>query len=189
MNKVKKKILIVDDNDIVRETYAQVLVQKGFEVLQAADGLEGLDMATKLIPDLILTGIIMPRMDGFMLIKSLRENISTSSIPVAIISHLGREEDRRKATELGIKHFFVQGQVTPLNVAVKLEEILDSSSYYKMPFQLTSEEIKNLGDELGVPDLLCPECQTKLELRMRVNEGSLESDFYCPNCKKLLQIK
>ena len=102
------KILIVDDADVIRETYAQIFKQKKAQVISAKDGVEGLDLATKEMPDVIMTGIIMPRMDGFQLIKALKENVQTSEIPIAILSHLGREDDRKKAEELGIVNFIVQ---------------------------------------------------------------------------------
>ena len=128
----KPKILIVDDNDVIRETYVQVFKQKGFEVLSAVDGIEGADLATKEIPDVILTGIIMPRMDGFQLIRTLRENVQTREIPIAILSHLGREEDRKKAQELGINEFIVQGSASANEIVEKIRSLVKDGGEFQI---------------------------------------------------------
>ncbi|MBX4191817.1 MAG: response regulator [Candidatus Doudnabacteria bacterium] len=62
---MKKRILVVDDDAVQKDLYSDVFKDKGYEVIPAADGLEGLEVALKEKPDLIFTGIIMPRMDGF----------------------------------------------------------------------------------------------------------------------------
>ena len=106
------KILIIDDDDTIRESYALKFRQEKFEVISAKDGVEGLDLAHKEKPDIIFTGIIMPRMTGFELMGALSKEVSTSEIPVVISSHLGRKEDDQRAKELGAKDFIIHGEVT-----------------------------------------------------------------------------
>lgn len=86
-----KKILLVDDDEMIRGIYSEVFRNNGFEVEEARDGLEGLEKARSIIPDIIFTGIIMPKMEGFDLMEALKKNVATSQIPVFISSHLGRE--------------------------------------------------------------------------------------------------
>src|SRR3989344_7918655 len=104
-----QKILVVDDDFQSREVYLELFRSKGYEVIPADDGLEGLELALKSRPDLVFTGIIMPRMDGFEFIRNLRVNITTAKVPVIMFSHLGREEDRQKAKSLAGVEFMVKG--------------------------------------------------------------------------------
>src|SRR3989344_3372281 len=102
-----KKILVVDDDFEQRDLYASLFRQNGFDVVEANDGLAGLDLALKEKPDLIFTGIIMPKIDGFELIKNVRNNVVTALTPVVVFSHLGREEDRLKALSLAHTDFVI----------------------------------------------------------------------------------
>ena len=124
---MKQKILVVDDDAVQRDLYVEVFKEKGYEVISASDGLEGLETALKAMPELIFTGIIMPRMDGFEFIRNLRGNIVTAQIPVIMFSHLGREEDREKAKKLDNVTFMVKGFATPAEIVAKVAELLDQS--------------------------------------------------------------
>ena len=119
-----KKILVVDDDFIQLDLYVDLFKDKGYEVLSAIDGLEGLEKALKANPDLVFTGIIMPRMDGFALVRNLRSNIQTAKIPVIMFSHLGREEDREKAKQMEGVEFMVKGFDSPADIAKKVDKIL-----------------------------------------------------------------
>lgn len=128
MNQVYK-ILLVDDDEDTRSLYAEVFRNAGFEVREAKDGLEGLDLASKDRPDVIFTGIIMPRMDGFALTEALRANVTTSSIPVAFSSHLGRQEDQQRAREMGVSDFIVRDMVTPNEVVIRIRSLISRTEY------------------------------------------------------------
>jgi len=184
-DKKKPKILIVDDNDVIRETYVQVFKQKGFDVLSAIDGVEGVDFATKEIPDVILTGIVMPRMDGFQLIKTLQENVQTKNIPVAILSHLGREEDRKKAQELGINEFIVQGSSSINEIVEKIKSLMkkDGESF-RLSFDPYAWDAPRLATTLQSKSFNCPSCQQKmiLEVSPRAEGGGFNAILKCPKC-------
>jgi CheY-like chemotaxis protein len=185
MNDQKKlRILIVDDDDIVRETYLQVFTQHGFETTGAKDGVEGIDLATKESFDVIMTGIIMPRMDGFQLIAALRENVDTKDVPVAIISHLGREEDRQKAKEMGIDHFIVQGSMTPREVVDKLKSLVSSGSSFQLGIDYFAWDAPMLGKKIETPGFECPNCMNKmiLELTPKAEGKGFDAFFKCPKC-------
>lgn len=178
------KILIVDDDDIVRETYTQVFKQRGFEAISAKDGVEGIDLATKEKFDVILTGIIMPRMDGFQLISALRENIDTKDIPVAIISHLGREEDRQRAKEMGIENFIVQGSMTPREVADKMKSLVVSGNTFQLGLDYFGWDAPALAQKMEVPGFECPGCRNKmiLELAPKAEGNGFDAFLKCPKC-------
>lgn len=185
----KTKLLIVDDNDVIRETYTQVFKQKNFEVIDAIDGLDGADKALKEMPDVILTGIIMPRMDGFQLIQTLRENTQTREIPIAILSHLGREEDRQKALQMGITEFIVQGSATANEIVDKIRSMTKTVTAYKLNFDAFAWDAPRLAENLPGKNLNCPNCQEKviLEIRPKADEAGFDAFLKCPKCDYILR--
>ena len=83
-----KKILIVEDTDDTRVYMESVLELEGFDVVSARDGLEGLEQATSELPDLIITDISMPHLDGFQMIQEIRARPDQKHVPIlAITSH------------------------------------------------------------------------------------------------------
>jgi CheY-like chemotaxis protein len=124
---MSKKLLVVDDDLTQRDFYVEFFRQKGYEVTPANDGLEGLDIALQLKPDLVFTGIIMPRMDGFEFIHNLRNNAITAQTPVIMFSHLGREEDREKAKKLANVIFMVKGMDGPKVILEHVEKLTNKA--------------------------------------------------------------
>jgi DNA-binding response OmpR family regulator len=185
MENKKIKILIVDDDEIVRGTYADIFRQEGFEVNEAVDGLEGLDKATKEIPDIIFSGIIMPRMDGFSFKESLAKNVNTTNIPVMMLSHMGREEDRKKAMELGIKDFIVQGMITPRQVLEKINNIFGSGKY-RIKFNVSEMDASKLAKDFYFGDKFeCSNCAGEMVLDLEVSsveKKEFKAKFVCPKC-------
>lgn len=182
------KILIIDDSNDLREIYAEIFKASGFEVEEATDGVEGLDKALKIRPDVILTGIIMPRMDGFSMKEMLAKNVATSSIPVFISSHRGREEDRKRAEELGCQGFFVQGLDTPKEVVEKVKAI-SSGDEYKLRIYENEPDALRIAGKLGLKEKLqCQKCGTALIISLRPFNSASENNFYasfvCPKCGK-----
>jgi CheY-like chemotaxis protein len=88
---VKKQILVVDDNPDSREMLSFILTGKGFSVITAEDGLEALEVVKEVQPDLILTDIHMPNIDGIELTKQLREQFKSTSLPIVILTAFGSE--------------------------------------------------------------------------------------------------
>jgi len=81
-----KKILIVDDEDSFRKSLAGQLKLKGWAVAEAADGLEGIDMAARHKPDVILSDVHMDNMNGFMMVEELQQYPATATIPVILMT-------------------------------------------------------------------------------------------------------
>ncbi|MEK9181056.1 MAG: response regulator [Patescibacteria group bacterium] len=123
------QILIVDDDDLLRGVLVDVFKTAKFEVMEAMDGLEGLNIATAHKPDVVITGIMMPSMTGFEFFEALKKNMETVSIPVLIFSHLGREEDRQQALKLGAKAFLVKGMISPKQTVDLVLNLLNSKVY------------------------------------------------------------
>lgn len=99
------KILIADDDLFFRNFYSTKLKENGFEVDTAADGGETLEKIKIFKPDLLLLDIIMPNMDGFSVLKSLKEDSSINTLPIIVFSTLGQEDDIKKAVDYGVKEY------------------------------------------------------------------------------------
>jgi len=82
-----KKILVVDDEESFRKAMAAQQKLKGFVVIEAADGLAGVELATKYKPDVILSDVQMDNMNGFMMVEQLQEDPKTASIPVILMTN------------------------------------------------------------------------------------------------------
>jgi len=183
----KIKILIVDDDDPIRNLYAEVFKRNGFEVTEAVDGVDALDKATKNPFDVIFTGIIMPRMDGFALFEALKKNIATSGIPVAISSHMGREEDQKKAYELGAKDFITRDMNTPNEAVERIKAILKLEEY-KIKFYVDELDAVKLQQDMHfIANFQCAACggEAILSLRLKNVKGhEFTAKFICAKCGK-----
>ena len=85
-NKIKRKILVVEDSSTIRKVISITLSQKGYEIIEAGDGLEALSRLNEAKPDLILLDIILPKMDGYQILSIIRENPEFKNIPVIMLT-------------------------------------------------------------------------------------------------------
>ena len=98
-------ILIIEDDIFFQKFYARKLIEKGFEVDTADDGEQGLALAKKIKPDIILLDIIMPKKDGFEVLENLSQEKDLKSVPVLVFSTLSQNDDVEKAKKLGARDF------------------------------------------------------------------------------------
>ena len=106
------KILVVDDEPNVREMLSEVLTRAGYKVITAGDGREALPLTLSEKPDLILSDIRMPKLDGLTLCKALRVNPETKSIPIIMLTTYNTSEHMEAAMAAGADDFLPK----PLNV-------------------------------------------------------------------------
>ena len=99
------KIVIIDDDAMVREMIALALAQEGLETLQASDGREGIELALSTLPDLILCDVQMPNLDGYATLARLRQNPSTATIPLIFLTGLADRSNMRQGMDLGADDF------------------------------------------------------------------------------------
>ncbi len=104
----KTKILIIEDNNDIRESTAEILELADFEVLQAKNGKIGVEMATKSLPDLILCDIMMPELDGYGVLFLLNKNPQTSAIPFIFLTAKAERLDMRKGMEMGADDYLTK---------------------------------------------------------------------------------
>ncbi|OGK16086.1 hypothetical protein A2774_01805 [Candidatus Roizmanbacteria bacterium RIFCSPHIGHO2_01_FULL_39_12c] len=95
------KLILVEDDVFFRKFYVEKLKEKGFEIEEADDGEQGLEKIRSFKPDLVLLDIIMPKKDGFEVLKDMQADSSLKDIPVLVFSTLGQETDVAKAKKLG----------------------------------------------------------------------------------------
>ncbi len=119
-----KKILLVEDEEMLANMYQVKFQNDGFQLIKAGNGEEGLTLAEKEKPDMILLDVIMPKMDGFTVLKRLKENPATKDIPVLLLTNLGQDEDVKKGNELGAVGYLVKANITPSEVVAKVKETM-----------------------------------------------------------------
>ncbi|MBI3004894.1 MAG: response regulator [Ignavibacteriales bacterium] len=81
-----RKVLVVDDDDAFRVAIVRVLQEEGFTIVEATDGADGLEKATRQNPDLIVSDVFMPNMNGFMMVEELQKDKRTSGIPIIMMT-------------------------------------------------------------------------------------------------------
>ena len=96
-----KKILVIDDEEWLREMIQLALRQKGFEITEAENGVVGIELARKILPDLILCDVNMEKMDGYLTLSSLRNEPTTAAIPFILMTGLADNAGMRHGMELG----------------------------------------------------------------------------------------
>jgi len=119
-----EKILVVDDEAPVREIYNKEFTGSGFKVCLAADGEEGLLMAGKETPDLILLDVMMPKMSGIDVLKALKKNELTKKIPVLLLTNLGEEQIIKEGFGLGADGYLLKVSYTPAQVVEECRKFL-----------------------------------------------------------------
>jgi CheY-like chemotaxis protein len=122
-----KRILIVEDNELNRDALSRRLVSRGFEVLMAEDGRQGLALARSDRPDLILMDLGLPEIDGWECVRRLRADGLTSSIPIVALTAHAMTGEREKALEAGCDEF----DTKPINfrgLLEKMARLLDGTS-------------------------------------------------------------
>ena len=118
------KILLVEDDDFLRELIVKKLNQENYEVSEAVDGEEAVKKVKEIVPDLVLLDLILPGMDGFKVLSQIKEDSALTHIPVIILSNLGQREDVEKALKLGAADYMIKAHFTPNEIIKKIKIFL-----------------------------------------------------------------
>ena len=119
-----KKILFIEDESALQITFGNMLTKQGYEMIKAMDGRTGLDLAKEKKPDLILLDLILPKMDGFGVLKGLKEDEETKDIPVIILTNLENTGDVQRALEIGAMTYLTKANYTLTEILKKIEKVL-----------------------------------------------------------------
>lgn len=141
-----KKVLIIEDNDDVRENTADILEFSGYTVATAENGKIGVEMAKKLKPDVIVCDIMMPELDGYGVLEALNESSNTASIPFIFLTAKTEKIDMRKGMNLGADDYLTK----PFNEKELLDAIesrLKKHDFLKKEFSRSIEGVSQFIEE------------------------------------------
>lgn len=113
-------VLLVEDTELIRKLYADKLLDEGYEVRTAADGLEGLRVLHHEAVDLVLLDLMMPRMSGLEMLEAMRADPRTENTPVIVLSNLGQDADVQRGLELGAVDYLIKNSAKPADVVDKI---------------------------------------------------------------------
>ena len=122
------KILLVEDDNNLREIYEARLQAEGYDIVSARDGEEALTIAMKERPDLIISDVMMPKISGFDMLDIIRSTEETKNVKVIMMTALSQAEDKERASKLGADRYLVKSQVTLEDVAKVAREVLNGES-------------------------------------------------------------
>lgn len=121
------RICIVEDESDIRQIYALKFRKDGFEVIEASDGEEALRLISETIPDFILLDIIIPKINGFDVLRKIKENDKLKNIPVFILSNLGQEAEIKDGLRLKADKYLIKVHYTPEEIVNKVREFISTN--------------------------------------------------------------
>jgi DNA-binding response OmpR family regulator len=196
-NQVSKgRVLVIEDESVFRMVYKDALTNYGYKALTAEDGESGWQMAKTEKPDLILLDLNLPKLHGLEVLKNIRCDDETKSIPVIILTVLGQREDIRKGLDLGANDYLVKGFYSPREVFRKIDAILEQAdvkkaiSSYRLLVKEAKADAVKLGMDIGLAkQFSCPDCSEELAMELmpdytRTGGHWFVAHFVCPKCQR-----
>lgn len=119
----QKNILVIEDDRYAANLYKLKLAKEGYKIEIANDGEEALDKVEKFNPDLIVLDLLLPGMDGFTVLKTLRQGKELKT-PILVLSNLGEDENVEKALGLGADDYMIKVETGMEELAVKIESLI-----------------------------------------------------------------
>jgi len=133
------KIIIVEDDPMIAEIYLKKFSNSGFEVFPATTAEQALNIVRMEEIEVVMTDLIMPKMDGFQLIQQLRNGDYDSNLKIIVTSNLSQKEDRDKAIQLGANGFVAKSEFSPSELVVEIQRLIGQYQHQK------KNEIKDSG--------------------------------------------
>ncbi|MBD0312598.1 MAG: EAL domain-containing response regulator [Microcoleus sp. T3-bin5] len=179
-----KKILVIEDEEIIRENILKLLKAEGFDVTGAENGAQGLNAAVSNLPDVIICDVMMPELDGYGVLMALRSNPVTATLPFVFLTGKAERSEMRQGMELGAddyltKPFTKAELVGAISSRLKKQEAV--AEQYKILRALSSELIPNAADKLEqIKTSLCDalereEFQVYYQPQVNVQTGKIMS--------------
>ena len=125
--RIRQKILVVEDEADIRELLRYNLAQEGFTVEEAGDGAEALDRIGRRAPDLLLLDLMLPQMSGLEMCRRMRSNPETAKLPILVVTAKGAEVDRILGLEMGADDYVVK-PFSPREVVARVKALLRRSN-------------------------------------------------------------
>ena len=136
-----KRILIVEDDEVLRDNIAEILGSEGYEIYTGNNGIEGKEEAERIKPDLIISDIMMPEADGFRLLEEILSDKELASTPIIFLTAKADKTYIRKGMQLGADDYITK----PFEV----KDLLDTVKIRLKKSENAKEEVKNLQDEIS----------------------------------------
>ncbi len=191
-----KRILVIEDDAAVRSLIAETLQFKGWQPVVAADGEEGVRLAQMDVPDLIVCDIQMPKMDGYEVLRNVRQNPLTAAIPFMFLTGLNEKPRMRQAMEEGaddylVKPFTVQELVAAVDARFQKQAVVEKSADRKLhelreslSFALPHELVTPLNAILGFSSLILDSPEVRRE---ELNEYASHIKASAQRLRKLVE--
>lgn len=143
----KLKILCVEDENEIRENIADILRDEGFEVCEAANGKKGFEVFVQEKPDLVISDIMMPELDGYGLLKMIREskNVKNNAVPFIFLSALGQKDNVIKGVGLSANDYLVK----PIDFELMLAKIKEKTSNALKVQEIHKKDIGNIKSQVA----------------------------------------
>jgi DNA-binding response OmpR family regulator len=120
-----KKILIIEDDEGINRVYVAKLTREGFNVSTALSGEEGVRKIFAEKPDLVILDLMLPKKDGFEILKEVKADSTVKNIPVIIMSNLGQDEDVKRGMDLGAADYLIKSDYPITKVVEKVKNTLE----------------------------------------------------------------
>ena len=118
------KILVVDDDPFILDMYVIKFREEGFQIDTATDGKMAIERIDAGKPDMVLLDVVMPKMDGFDVIKKIQENKIPRTFKILFLTNFGQKEDVERGMQLGADGYIIKAHFTPSEVVAKVKELL-----------------------------------------------------------------
>jgi DNA-binding response OmpR family regulator len=139
-----KKILIIDDDRIIRDSLQELFIDAGYVVHLAADGISGFELTIREKPDIVITDILLPKMHGIALCEKIRGNSDLCNIPIILMTGVYKDVNLRLYVHKGLADDFIEKPFHETELLAKIERIL-SSSTDKVDFKSSATEAQLPG--------------------------------------------
>ena len=121
-----KTLLLADDEQFIAIAYKDGLERAGYSVVVAHDGDEALQKIAAVKPDLVLLDLIMPKVNGFEVLKAIKADSELSAIPVIVLSNLGQADDEAEARSYGALDFIVKADISLKDLLLRIDQVFTS---------------------------------------------------------------
>ncbi|MDO4759439.1 MAG: response regulator [Candidatus Saccharibacteria bacterium] len=148
------KILLVEDDQSLREIYSIRLTAEGYEIVTAGDGEEALALAVRERPDLILSDVMMPKISGFDMLDILRSTPETKDIKVVMMTALSSDDQRQRGENLGADRYLVKSQVGIEDVVNVVHEVMEGQTESPQAQPITNQpQVQPAAESQSVANL------------------------------------
>jgi len=125
MSKDKIKILLVEDDSFLLSMYATKFELENFKVVMAEDGEKAFRLALKEMPDIVLLDVLLPKANGFEILRQLKADVITANIPVILLTNLSQKDEIEQAFKMGAEDYLIKAHFMPSEVVDRIKKVLN----------------------------------------------------------------